>query len=301
MLQPLTRRVAALMRPLRATFLVYGAFAVLVAAFGAAFVARTVLGPFQRFVRYMRSGAAAEQRQGRFDADHEALEVRTLNESFNQLMDSLAGKRRELEERTAELAAANVVLTDEISERTRVEQALRESEAQLRQSQKLEAIGTLAGGIAHDFNNLITVISGYTQLALMRAEQGQSGGRRSPAGRRRVGPRGESHAPAARVQPQAGAAADGARPRRRRRRHRADAAAHHRRAHRAAHRVATTPLARVRADRGQLEQVLLNLAVNARDAMPAGGTLTIATRNVVDARPAPSAVRARRDATPAPA
>src|SRR5205085_7352902 len=106
MLQPLTRRVAGLTGPLRRLFLVYGAVAVLVAAFGSAVVARTVLGPFQRFVRYMRSGAAAEQRQGRFEADGEAVEVRTLNDSFNQLMDSLSGKRHELEQRTGQLAAA---------------------------------------------------------------------------------------------------------------------------------------------------------------------------------------------------
>ena len=277
-LQPLTRQVARLMRPLRREFELFGALAVIVAALGAAFVARSVLGPFTRFVVYMRSGAATEQRQGRFDADDEAAEVRTLNDSFNQLMDSISVKRRALEERTAELAAANVVLTDEISERVRVERALRESEAQLRQSQKLEAIGTLAGGIAHDFNNLITVISGYTQLALMRTD---------------------ASTPAADDLRQVIDAAD-----------RAANLTHQLLAFSRKQVLQPTvldlsevvsgiapmlrriigehielrienaeQLARIRADRGQLEQVLLNLAVNARDAMSGGGSVTIATSN----------------------
>ena len=278
-LQPLSRRVAAVTGPLRRLFVIYGAIAVVIAAFGATVVARTVLRPFWRFVSYMRSGAAAEQRQGRFDADHEAREVRTLNESFNQLMDSLSGKRRELEQRTAELAAANIVLTDEISERVRVERALRESEAQLRQSQKLEAIGTLAGGIAHDFNNLITVISGYTQLALMRAERDS----RAADDLRQVVEAADRAANLTHqllafsrkqvLQPTVldlGEVVTGIAPMLRRIigeqvELRLDG---------------ETPLSRIRADTGQLEQVLLNLAVNARDAMPAGGSVTIATRNL---------------------
>ena len=282
MLQPLTRAVAALMKPLRAVFLLYGAFAVLVAGLGAGLVARTVLRPVKRFVQYMRSGAATEQRQGRFDADAEAIEVRTLNDSFNQLMDSLAARRRDLEQRTAELAAANVVLTDEISERTRVERALRESEAQLRQSQKLEAIGTLAGGIAHDFNNLITVISGYTQLVLMRADKV------SPVADdlRQVIEASDRAANLTHqllafsrkqvLQPTVldlGDVVNGIAPMLRRIIGE----------HIELHIQGVESLARVRADRGQLEQVLLNLAVNARDAMPAGGTLTIATTNAGDA------------------
>ena len=280
MLHPLTARVTALLQPLRVRFFVYGAFAVLVAAFGAAFTARTVLGPVHRFVGYMRSGAAAEERQGGFDASNEALEVRTLNESFNQLMDSLATRRRELEERTAELVTANVVLTDEIGERRRVEQALRESQAQLRQSQKLEAIGTLAGGIAHDFNNLITVITGYTQLALMRT----SAGTPEAADLRQVVDASDRAANLTHqllafsrkqvLQPTVldlGAVVDGIAPMLQRIIGE----------HIELHIESAGPLARVRADRGQLEQVLLNLAVNARDAMPSGGRLTIATRNVV--------------------
>jgi signal transduction histidine kinase len=279
MLHPLSARVTALVRPLRTKFFVYGAIAVLIAAVGAAFTARRVLGPVKEFVGYMRSGAAAEERQGGFDSSNEALEVRTLNESFNHLMDSLATRRRELEERTAELVTANVVLTDEISERRRVEQALRESQAQLRQSQKLEAIGTLAGGIAHDFNNLITVITGYTQLALMRTASGTP----EAADLRQVVDASDRAANLTHqllafsrkqvLQPTVldlGAVVDGIAPMLQRiiGEHielQIDSAG---------------PLARVRADRGQIEQVLLNLAVNARDAMPSGGKLTIATRTV---------------------
>jgi signal transduction histidine kinase/ActR/RegA family two-component response regulator len=278
MLQSLTGRVAALMRPLRVQFIVYGLLAVAISTLGIAVVTRRVLTPFQRFVRYLRSGATAEERQGRFDSANEAREIRTLDESYNQLMDSLAARRRDLEKRSAELVAANVVLTDEVNERVRVEQALRESQAQLRQSQKLEAIGTLAGGIAHDFNNLITVISGYTQLALMRTTK------TSPEADdlRQVIDASDRAANLTHqllafsrkqvLQPtvlDVGEVVNGIAPMLRR--------------IIGEHIVLTiegdASLARVRADRGQLEQVLLNLAVNARDAMPGGGSLVIATQN----------------------
>ena len=57
-------------------------------------------------------------------------------------------------------------VTRDISERIQTEQETKKLEAQLRQAQKMEAIGTLAGGIAHDFNNILGAIFGYTELAL---------------------------------------------------------------------------------------------------------------------------------------
>jgi hypothetical protein len=238
MLQPLTRRVAAVTGPLRRLFCSTGRWRFSSPRSDRLLSREPCWAHSRNSYATCVQARRPKKRQGRFDADREALEVRTLNDSFNQLMDSLSGKRRELEQRTAELAAANIVLTDEISERTRVERALRESEAQLRQSQKLEAIGTLAGGIAHDFNNLITVISGYTQLALMRAEKDS----RAADDLQQVV---EASDRAANLTHQLLAFSrkqvlqpTGSRSRRGRQRNRADAATHHRRAYRAADRFA---------------------------------------------------------------
>jgi two-component system, cell cycle sensor histidine kinase and response regulator CckA len=168
----------------------------------------------------------------------------------------------------------------DVSERKSAERALRMSEAQLRQSQKMEAVGRLAGGVAHDFNNLLTSILGHTELMLdelpgdhaLRADLGEIRHAAERAAdlttqllafsrKQVIEPRildlnetigriagmlrrliGEHIELATALEP---------------------------------------TLGRVLADSGQLEQVLVNLVVNARDAMPEGGRLRIETANVV--------------------
>ena len=154
------------------------------------------------------------------------------------------------------------------------EETLHQAEEQLRHSQKLEAVGRLAGGIAHDFNNLLTAIIGYSELIEARndgatqehAQLIRKAGEQAAALTRQLLAFSRKQLLEPRVLDLNALVAE---------------------MEKLLQRVigesirieivATAASARVRADPSQLEQVLLNLAVNGRDAMPGGGTLRITT------------------------
>jgi two-component system cell cycle sensor histidine kinase/response regulator CckA len=163
--------------------------------------------------------------------------------------------------------------------RKATEEGLLQSQVRLQSVQKMEAIGRLAGGIAHDFNNLVQAIAGYTEILLQRLPE-QDGLRHPALQIKREGDR----AAALTRQLLAFSRQQVLQPRV------LDLNAVVTNVEQLLRRLIgedvelETELAAgigpVRADAAQLEQVLMNLAVNARDAMPEGGTLTIETRNV---------------------
>jgi PAS domain S-box-containing protein len=157
---------------------------------------------------------------------------------------------------------------------------LRETQDQLLQSQKMEAVGRLAGGVAHDFNNLLTAISGYAELlscdtCLSESVHGDIDQIRKAAGQAAT-LTGQLLA-FSRRQPLQPVVID-----LNKIVVNTDAMLH-RLIGEDIELITTLDEAscQAKADPGQLEQVMINLAVNARDAMPEGGKLTIATRNVV--------------------
>jgi PAS domain S-box-containing protein len=172
-----------------------------------------------------------------------------------------------------------VGIMEDVTERRRAEEALRQSQDELLQAQKMETVGRLAGGVAHDFNNLLTVIKGNTQLLLaelppgspMREEleeiDGVSG--RAADLTRQLLAFSRRQVLQPRVLDLNAAVAQ------------ADRLLRRLLGEDVEFRTTLDPvLGAVRADPGQLEQVLMNLALNARDAMPRGGKLTLETRNV---------------------
>ena len=150
-------------------------------------------------------------------------------------------------------------------------------EDHLRETQRLQAVGQLAGGIAHEANNQMTVVLGAAQFLLRRADLAPAmppGHRVHPPGR---GAHRRDHPAAPGLQPPSGAAAPGRGPESGRALPRAGAPPLARGESRARGADRWESVGLIQADPRQLEQVLLNLTLNARDAMPEGGRLTIET------------------------
>ena len=170
-------------------------------------------------------------------------------------------------------------LVREMEERRVTQEALRKSEEELRHSQKMEAVGRLAGGVAHDFNNLLTAIIGYAELIATRASSNSLAKQNAEL----IGKAGEQAAALTRqllafsrkqiLQPKVidlnTLVVEMEKLLRRVIGERFDLQSH-----------PNAKNGRVKADPSQLEQVVLNLGVNARDAMPRGGKLIIRTENV---------------------
>jgi two-component system cell cycle sensor histidine kinase/response regulator CckA len=198
------------------------------------------------------------------DAMHQGATDYVLKQRLGRLVPSV---QRALRER------------DERRERKKAEEALIQSEKQFRQAQKMEAVGRLAGGIAHDFNNLLTVIMGYSHVIATelgrhhplhsKIEETQKAGERAAMLVRQL----LTFSRKQPLEPKNLSLNNVV----------ANLESMLQRLIGSDIRLVITldpSNSQVRADQAQLEQVLMNLVVNARDAMTKGGTLTIDTAQV---------------------
>jgi len=185
---------------------------------------------------------------------------------------------RLLKGRTSEIIGIRTTIQD-ITEFKRAEEKLTSLQKQLHQAQKMEVVGRLTGGIAHDFNNILTIIKGYTQLSLRGLKENDpvrenvkevnKAAERATDLIRQLLAFSRKQIMEKRV---------------------LDLNTLLQNMNKILRRavgedielesVLADDLGRVKADPGQIEQVIMNLVVNARDAMPSGGKLTIETANV---------------------
>jgi PAS domain S-box-containing protein len=174
---------------------------------------------------------------------------------------------------------ARLVVVNDVTERRRTEKALHASQEQLRQAQKMEAVGSLAGGIAHDFNNLLTAILGYCDLALEGIPAASTASEDVAEVRRAAQRAAElTHQLLAFSRRQVlkprvfslGTTLE-----------QTEKILRRLISENIALELSVCPSqALVCADPTQVEQVILNLAVNARDAMPRGGRLRLSTGTI---------------------
>jgi PAS domain S-box-containing protein len=195
-------------------------------------------------------------------------------------LDAYTEKDLKLAERVGNQIAGAIANAQLFAERKRAEEERAALQEQLRQSQKMEAIGKLAGGVAHDFNNLLTVIHGYSELLLDNLDQ-NSRLRQDVLEIMNASDRASSltqqllaFSRKQVLQPKV-----------------LDLNVHVSSVDKMLRRMIgenieltsllAKDLKRIKADPGQIEQVIFNLAINAKDAMPNGGKLTIETANVI--------------------